>query len=481
MPTIASPLWLVALIACSAPPTPEPAEGAAARALPSCSPGEVTFSRAPSGAHEVDAQWLAQNRCAVRIVDLRQREELEGELGRIDGAEWVPLERLEEVASTWSAEGPVVLVDRSGRRAARAQSALEAAGLRRVASLTGGMLAWRDEGWPVVSGALPAPTSDPTPSTGVIARDPVATRLADPRRIQWVPISAILGGGSEQCIDGRAEGPVVGTPGGDAGELVLALSAFEHTARRSVPDAAVAPMLAAYAQGFGRFYVHTDTHALARLGEALAVDARFAPLTAEGPPDPARVEALVRRPPPELEEALLAQLVQSDHVGCGHLRLMLEHPSEYGVRRELVEAVLRESFRLGWSHPELLSFAVLEGEHEESAVARVWLDRPVHTYTRVPTFPSTGPGEASVFVAHPEVSAFLRAELGSFLLENASTLGVRAPELEPFHHELDALAARQIAATLRHLARELPVYDVHVRDGAPTVSGPNGSAGCRDY
>jgi len=37
---------------------------------------------------------------------------------------------------------------------------------------------------------------------------------------------------------------------------------------------------------------------------------------------------------------------------------MLEHPSEYGARRELVEAVVRESYRLGWAHSELLSFAV---------------------------------------------------------------------------------------------------------------------------
>ncbi|GAB4200327.1 MAG: hypothetical protein OHK0013_11300 [Sandaracinaceae bacterium] len=350
-----------------------------------------------------------------------------------------------------------------------------------VASLTGGMLQWQSEGWPVDHGPLPTeePASSPTPRAAV-ADDPVRARLSDPGRITWVPLSAILGGGTEQCIDGRAAGPVVGTPGGDAGELVLALSAFEHTARARVPDEAVAPLLAAYAEGFGRFYLHTDTHALERLGDDLANDPRFASVMPTLPHVTA-VEGFVRRPPPELESALLEHLVASEHVGCGHLRLMLEHPAEYGVRRELVQAVLRESFRLGWSRPELLSFAVLEGAHTERAVARVWLDHSVHTYTLVPTFPASGADDASVFVAHPEVSAFLRGELGSFLVEHASTLGARAPEREAFQHELDALAERQISATLRHLARELPVYDVHVRDGRPVVSGPNGSLGCRDY
>ena len=55
--------------------------------------------------------------------------------------------------------------------------------------------------------------------------------------------------------------------------------------------------------------------------------------------------------------------------------------------------------------------------------------------------------------------------------------------LNDYQRALDALAERQIAATLRHLARELPVYDVHVCDDGspPVVSGPNASLGCRAY
>lgn len=454
--------------------------------LPPCSPGPVHFGRAPGGALELDPRALAANRCRVRIVDVRQRAELEGELGRIDGSEWAPLEELESRAERWGSDEPIVLVDRSGRRASRAQEHLAGLGFRQVASLTGGLLAWHAHGLPVVRGPLPqpAPVAAAADSQAPPARpgsDPIAAQLADPASIQWVTVASILGTGTQQCIDGRAGGPVVGTPGGDAGEIALALSALEHTARREVPISAVAPTLAAYAQSFGRFYMHTDQSALARVGVALAADPRFAEARAEGRLEPDTIAAFVRSPPAELEAALLEHLVRPEGIGCGHLRLMLQHPSEYGARRELVLAVIRESYRLGWSHPELLSLAVLEGEHDESAVVRVWLDQPIHAYTRVPTFPSA-PGEhTAFFVAHPEVSAFLRRELGSFLVENASMLALRAPQLEAFEHELDALAARQVAATLRHLARELPVYDVHVRDGIPQVSGPNGSLGCRDY
>jgi rhodanese-related sulfurtransferase len=494
------PRWLsvgvtaIAVGACGAAPDEHPVDP-----LPECVAGHTLpeFARAPGGALEVDAVWLAEHRCQVRIVDVREAAELTGELGRIAGSEWIPLNELAANAERWSSDEPIVIVDRSGRRAVRAEESLRALGLRRVASLTGGMIAWHHAGFPVASrsqlstaglppsdpASVPVP-SEPVPSTPAPSppdlSDPVRDHLSDASNIAWVNVAAIVGSGTEECIDGRGDGPVVGTPGGDAGEIILTLSAFEHASRTTVPDEVVGPTLAAYVAGFGRFYLHTDEAALARLATSLTEDPRFVDARESGALSPDGIEAFLRHPPRELEDPLLEALVASPHVGCGHLRLMMEHPSEYGVRRELVEAVLREAFRLGWSRPELLDFAVLEGEHHEEAVVRVWLDQPIHAYTRVPTFPATEPG-TRFFVAHPEVSAFLRSELGSFLEEHALGLGLSPTPRAAFEHELTALAERQVNATLRHLARELPVYDVHVHEGSPTVSGPNPSLGCRDY
>ena len=110
----------------------------AGTALPACLPtahdGPTVFARSPGGAPEVDARWLAANRCRVRVVDVRQRAELEGELGRIAEVEWVPLEDLEAHAARWPSESPIVVVDRSGRRATAAEMRLMALGLHHVAS-----------------------------------------------------------------------------------------------------------------------------------------------------------------------------------------------------------------------------------------------------------------------------------------------------------------------------------------------------------
>lgn len=341
---------------------------------------------------------------------------------------------------------------------------------------------------PVAPPSVAAPRPTPVlPSPA--PTDPVRARLEDAGRISWISVASIVGAGTQHCIDGRAPGPVVGTPGGDAGELTLALSAVEHTARAEVPLTAVAGLVAAYAESFGRFHLHTDQEALVRLEQAIAADPALA--EARGGDD---IATFVAHPPAAHGDSLASLLARPDLVGCGHLRLLLEHPEEYGVRRELAEAVIRETHHLRWQRPELVDFDVLEGVHEERAVVRVFLDRPVHGDSRVPTFPAREGDTASFFVSHPEVSAYLRSELGSFLAEHESSLsrvsGSRARRRplarEALDHELAALADRQIHATLRHLARELPVYEVHLRpeserDGALTVSGPNASLGCASY
>lgn len=463
------------------------------RALPSCVPEArpVSFARAPSGAREVEPSWLARHRCEVRVVDVRSREELE-EVGQIEGAEWVPLEELEAHAARWASEEPVVLVDRSGRRATAAALRLEALGIHAVASLTGGMRAWLADALPVVS-VLARPEASPLRASVLEAPrvgDPVRAQLEDSERIVWVSVASLLGAGTEHCIDGRAGGPVVGTPGGDAGELTLALAALERTTQREVSEPEVSALVARYARSFGRFYLHTDEASLARLDRSLAADAGLRTARGEG-----EIAWLVRHPPVELEEELAQRLAQPEHVGCGHLRLLLEHPEEYGVRRALAETVLRETHRLRFRHPELVDFEVLAGEHEERAVVQVFLDRAVHAHSRVPTFPHREGDEVAFFVSHPEVSAFLRGELGSFLFEQRETLGDvgggrrrRRLTREAFDHELAALAERQVRATLRHLARELPAYEVHMRAAAgsdeeahPLVSGPVASLSCRTY
>ncbi|MCB9677955.1 MAG: rhodanese-like domain-containing protein [Alphaproteobacteria bacterium] len=97
-----------------------------------------------NGEPEVSATWVAENRGRVRLVDVREPHELTGPLGKVEGAENVPLLALlsQPVADP---SVPLVLLCRSGRRSALAARELRGRGYATVASVEGGMLAWNSQ------------------------------------------------------------------------------------------------------------------------------------------------------------------------------------------------------------------------------------------------------------------------------------------------------------------------------------------------
>ncbi|MGF1469584.1 MAG: rhodanese-like domain-containing protein [Sandaracinaceae bacterium] len=456
-------LTLFSIAACSPrSQAPEPAPG--------CDPddpslADLVFERSPGGAPEVTADWLRSHACAVRVIDVREDDEVARV--RLPFGEHVPAERIADDAGAWDPHAPVVLVDRSGRRSARLARRLEDRGLARVASLTGGILLWVEAGFPVVEGARgapgeagPAPAAGGPPS-GPVDRAAIEAHLGAPTGIRWVKAASILMQGTEACVDGRTRSAVIGTPGGDAGELLLALAALEATRGEALGELEVAEILDAYIEAFGRFYLHADEHAL----QSLRDDPRFAPaVEARG------VAALVRHPPRALEGELLTALSEPEHVGCGHLRLTLLHPEEYGVRPALTSALLRTVLRRLWQGGPI-DFVVLEGVHQEGAVVNVRLDRPVYAFSRIPmVVPHAGGRE--LFVNHPEVSAWLREQNVAFLFEVDPWLRAHPEAREAFLARVEGLGARQLAATLAHLAARLPVFEAHVGEHGIRVEGP---------
>ncbi len=92
----------------------------------------------PAAAAELAAAGAA-------LIDVRER--VEWDAGRIAGAIFLPMSelpaRLDELPP-----GDLVIVCRSGSRSGMVSSALAQSG-RRVANLTGGMLAWTAAGLPI--------------------------------------------------------------------------------------------------------------------------------------------------------------------------------------------------------------------------------------------------------------------------------------------------------------------------------------------
>ena len=106
------------------------------------------ISRSTDGVPEVSVDWVRNHAAEVRLIDVRSADEFVGELGHIDGAELVELERVGAAADDWNRNQHLVTVCRSGGRSGRAARLLEDMGFKNVSSMAGGMLAWRQRPTP---------------------------------------------------------------------------------------------------------------------------------------------------------------------------------------------------------------------------------------------------------------------------------------------------------------------------------------------
>jgi hypothetical protein len=95
-------------------------------------------------------------------------------------------------------------------------------------------------------------------------------------------------------------------------------------------------------------------------------------------------------------------------------------------------------------------------------VVNVLIEGGAEAYARIPLV-SPMVGGSQVFLQHPQVAVFLRAQVARLLTRvRAFGLG-EAREGELLAH-MNELASRQLGHTLRALAPGLPVFDVLFRD-----------------
>jgi len=92
--------------------------------------------------------YLAQHP-EVWVLDVRQPEEWDNELGHIEGSVKIPLPELASRLAELEArkDDPVVVVCRTGRRSSNATLILSGSGFREVYNLEGGLVAWREAGY----------------------------------------------------------------------------------------------------------------------------------------------------------------------------------------------------------------------------------------------------------------------------------------------------------------------------------------------
>ncbi|NHZ73062.1 MAG: hypothetical protein GWP16_01135 [Nitrospirae bacterium] len=421
-----------------------------------------SLTRGSNGEPLITPLFVAEQGPAVQIVDIRPSDKATGVLGYIPGSSFPGIERLEQLADAVSSS-PLVLVSATGVTAAKAALHLEELGLEHVAAMEGGLAAWRALGFSTsrdpagVRDSLhdvPETVSEPGPLT--VER--VQEHIGDPRSVRWIKLSSMIAHGRLSCIDGRDERGIIGSPGGDSGKFLLTLAAIEQTTGRKLDEDAVTRGLVSHLDTFGHFYMHTDAHAFNALIEALKADPRLQIAAVDGL-EPEEWFEFLRKPPHDLRESLLEHLVEPAHLGCGHIRLMLQHGDEYGIRKELVLAYLRAFHRLWWEGAPEVTLTVLPGDHEEGAVVNVRLGAGVWDLSRIPLISPACDGR-QMFINHPDVFSYLRRKTVQHLVRGQDPLAVEASQEETLQQAIDELAERQLGVTVGYLAKGLPIFEV---------------------
>jgi rhodanese-related sulfurtransferase len=463
-------------------PAPPPAESPTTRLLRLN--WQMATRRDGSGTAFLPATFVAEQGQVVRILDVRDEDELTGSLGHIPQVTHVPLARLGEVPSVLSPETFVVVVSARGERAAIGARFLQALGMQRVAAMDGGMTSWKSLGYTtrrtpdtfrrtlavLAAGVgrdgrpLQAPPSSTTKQPLTLAQ--IEEHIGDSTSVRWVKLAAFLLHGKRSCVDGRDDHGVIGTPGGDAGEMLLGLAAAERVRGRPFETREVHKLLEHHIDAFGRFYMHSDTHAMNRLiVDGFRKDDRIVPHLGSIF-DPSEWRVWLSKPPAAARAALLSHLTRPENIGCGHLKFAMTDEAAYGVRGELARDFLSAFHTLRWAGAPEFEYVVLGGDHVEGAVASVVVDGDLHSFTRVPLVSPMVAGQ-QMFVNHPQVTSFLRREQAASL---AQADAVAAGDVDALAQAIDELGHRQASATLHRLARDLPVFELRFpHEGAPAA------------
>lgn len=441
---------------------------------------------AADGTATLHPSFVAETGPRVWIVDVREGHELNGPAGHIPGTYRMPMARVAEVAAKLPPDAPVILVCDDGTRSTVAARFLRVMGMKMVASMNGGMIRWRAKGYRVSRGqaALTRFLEAPAPGTGSdglplvvpkggerrLTREQIEAHLGDISKTRRVKLAALQLASRISCVDGREDRAIIGTPGGDAGELVLGLAAVERVSGTKIHLDRIPELTQVFADVFGSIYLHTDDHALDALAKSLRAD----PRTSSRTDDLQTVEdwdRFLRSPPSEIREALLEHLIQVDHVGCGHLKLALKNPEQYAVRPEIIHHLFRAIYASLWEGGSDVDWVILGGHHHEGAVVNVTVHGEMWPFSKVPLIhPSVG--GVQMFVNHPEVLGYMRRQTSHFLsarVDNLLPLGKNdAPRLEV---TIPELGGEQATATLLALANGLPTFGAHFeRDGFVTVT-----------
>jgi len=272
------------------------------------------------------------------------------------------------------------------------------------------------------------------------------------------------------CIDGRSSEGILGTPGGDSGEFLLALSVFQQLTKRTTSwtasnsnnnsnetDCDEQEILAIFRDFMDtispsrQFYMHSDVHALESVAEEVQ---DFLP------------EFNITDVPLPFQQEVLNLLVLPNNIGCGHLRNVLLYPELYQVPRNMTCAFIKAFYDYMWNHENWTKlalhfpdYAILNGNHSERAVVNIVATSSDGNSNCSSLAPLIVPRNqmGSIFVNHPTYIGAFRDVLASFFVKRNNNISFSEMRML-----MDSLGILQLNYTCNLLASGLPIYTANL-------------------
>ena len=290
----------------------------------------------------------------------------------------------------------------------------------------------------------------------------IAEYLAKPGVVKWVALGELLTSEYDACVDGRETAPIVGNPGGDVSRLAEAVIAVGQVAGRHFNPGEILKIFDWYVSKVGQFYMHTDEHAMEHLAEFLNEGYGASRMGGKKFHTAEEMYNYVVNPDPRQQVFLSRYLLDSRFVGCGHMKLMMNKPEQYGMSEKVLRSLSVAFFDVLWNAPEKagkLVYRMLTGDHREGAVVNIVIPGTELTDTTMVPMVAPTDGKISMFVNHPQVVAYFNKKVAYLLAkEGESIIKDLSVDPEAVVAHMEHLQNEGVRQTVSSLAWGLPVY-----------------------
>ena len=280
--------------------------------------------------------------------------------------------------------------------------------------------------------------------------------LSDPEEVTYQPIMSHF----FSDIDGRAKYAVMGSPGADMGEFLLAVSCFESAAAAEggmagsrVDDGLAYRLMSTFLEdmvlyGKTKFAYVTDESAVDSWTRSAEVTDALRPMTPDG------------------KSRVISTSSLPGSIGSQHLKHMMESPDQYrGLRPKLLATLIECFFTIYFdsTHPSQPSLMLIvnKGKHEEKGL--VVVDRtgmyPEACKSLTPLIvPDTG--HQSYYVYHRAAADQHRSSMAEWMMQTQHWAETHLSMGNRLYEDIKRLATKWFDSTKDHIGRGLPRYRV---------------------